>query len=117
MSGKDKQVIEKIIKHIERILKYSHGVEVPEEFEKNELSVDACVYNLLQIGELAKVGLSDDVKQQIEGVQWNRIYGIRERVMDERAGVRIDVVWNMARERLPILLTELKTCLKESETR
>ena len=117
MSGKDKQVLEKIIKHIERILKYSHGVEAPEEFEKNELSVDACVYNLLQIGELAKVGLSDDVKQQIKGVQWNRIYGIREKVLDERAGVKIDVVWDLTRERLPILLTELKIYLKESETR
>ncbi len=112
MSGKDRQVIEKIIKHIERILKYSHGFESLEDFQKDNLSVDGCVFNLMQIGELAKVGLSDDVKQQIKGVQWNRIYGIREKVLDERAGVRIDVVWDMTRERLPILLTEFKNFIK-----
>ena len=76
MSGKDRQVIEKIIKHIERILKYSHGFESLEDFQKDNLSVDGCVFNLMQIGELAKVGLSDEVKKQILSQNAIKVFGI-----------------------------------------
>ena len=117
MGGKDRQVLEKIIKHIETILKYGHGFEGFEDFKDDRMCVDACVMNLLQIGELAKVGLSDDVKKQIKTVSWNRIYGIRGRILDEVSGVNVEAVWEMISEKLPLLLTELKTFLRESETK
>ena len=108
MSGKDRQVLEKISRHIENAMKYSHRFEDINDFEADSMCVEACVFNLMQIGELARIGLSDEVKQQIKGVPWNRIYGIRDRIMDERDGVKIDIVWEMTRERLPIILTGIK---------
>ena len=115
MSGKDRQVLEKIIAHIERILKYCHGFESLEDFEKNELSVDGCVFNLMQIGELAKVGLSDDVKRQIKTVSWKQLYGMRNRITHDYSGINMKIVWDTMREDLPVLMTELKTFLKETK--
>ncbi len=117
MSGKDRQVLEKIIKHIERILKYSHGFESLEDFQKDAMCVDGCVFNLMQIGELTKVGLSDEIKKEIKTVPWKQLYGMRNRITHDYEGVNMQIVWDTMREDLPVLLTEMKTFLKESETK
>ena len=58
MDNKDKQVLTKIHKHITAIISYCGCCTDFEDFQKDDMSVEACVFNLMQIGELAKTSLS-----------------------------------------------------------
>lgn len=48
---KNQKIIRKIINYIESILKYTNNVDY-EGFRNNSMMVEACVFNLSQIGEL-----------------------------------------------------------------
>lgn len=39
-----------------------------DDFERNEMCVEAVVFNLMQIGELAKISLSEDFKANIKNI-------------------------------------------------
>ena len=53
------------------------------------MRVEATVFNLMQIGELAKESLGDDVKKVITTVPWQQIYGLRNRIVHGYSGVNI----------------------------
>ena len=48
---KDQKITKKIINYIDIVLKYTFNISY-DEFEKNSMMVEACVFNLSQIGEL-----------------------------------------------------------------
>ena len=60
--------------------------------------VEATVFNLMQIGELSKAALSDEVKMQFSSIPWTQLYGMRNRIVHpngfakivERTSVRSD---------------------------
>ena len=62
MNNRDKQVLQKICGHIESVLKYCEGCYSLAEFQSDSMRVEACVFNLMQVGELAKTSLSDECK-------------------------------------------------------
>ena len=62
MEAKDRQVLEKIHGHICSVLSYCENCNCLEEFQADSMRVEACVFNLMQIGELAKTSLSDKFK-------------------------------------------------------
>lgn len=102
-------VISKMLVYINKVLNYVAGMTYLE-FEKNEMVVEACVFNLSQLGELAnKVDL---VFQQAHGnIPWRQIYGLRNRIVHDYEGVNLKLVWEIISEDLPELrqmLTELK---------
>ncbi len=72
------------------------------------MRVEACVFNLMQIGELAKTSLSDDMKQQITTIPWKQIYGMRNRIVHGYSGVNMRIVWDTIHDDLPALVKELK---------
>jgi uncharacterized protein with HEPN domain len=54
MNDRDVKAIKRIITHIENILDYVKSIHSLEDFTHNQLVVDAVVFNLAQIGEIAK---------------------------------------------------------------
>ena len=64
-------IISKILGYVEKILKYSANMSY-EDFVKNEIVVEACVFNLSQIGELANK-LDDEYKQNYKNIACNQI--------------------------------------------
>lgn len=48
---KDKQIVEKILKYTSKVLDYTKDTEY-DDFIRNSMLVEACVFNLSQIGEL-----------------------------------------------------------------
>lgn len=68
MSSKDQLVLKKIQQHIESILRYCQGVRNFQQFQSDSMLVEATVFNLMQIGELAKVSLSDEAKAQLTAI-------------------------------------------------
>ena len=52
MSSKYDQISHKIAEHIQLALDYCSGID-HEEFLTNRMLQDACIFNVLQVGELA----------------------------------------------------------------
>ena len=61
--------------------------------------VEATVFNLMQIGELAKVSLSDEAKAQLTAIPWPQLYGMRNRIVHGYAGVNMNIVWDTIQNR------------------
>ncbi len=111
MEAKDRQVLEKIHAHICSVLKYCDCCANLEDFQADSMRVEACVFNLMQIGELAKMSLSDEFKQELRTIPWKQLYGMRNRIVHGYSGVNMQIVWDTIKEDLPALEKELKTYL------
>ena len=108
MDNHDRKVVAKICEHITAVLKYCENCENLEEFENNRICVEACVFNLMQIGELAKEALSDEAKTSMSNIPWKQIYGMRNRIVHGYEGVKMSIVWDTISNDLPVLLRELE---------
>ena len=108
MDSKDKYVLNKIYAHIVSVLNYCENSISLEEFNEDKMRVEACVFNLMQIGELAKVSLSEEIKSQITSIPWKQIYGMRNRIVHGYEGVEMKIVWDTIKMDLPLLKAELE---------
>lgn len=108
MDNKDKEVLLKILKHAQSALSYTAKYEKREDFEADSMCLEATVFNLMQIGELAKTSLSEELKQQIKTIPWNQIYGLRNRIVHGYEGVNMMIVWETVKYDLPALCDEIK---------
>lgn len=74
--------------------------------------VEATVFNLMQIGELAKGVLSDEAKTQIKTIPWTQIYGMRNRIVHGYSGINLSIVWDTVSLDIPQLRSELLTVIQ-----
>lgn len=109
MSDKDGIVLKKILQHIESIMRYCASCHTLEEFSADTMRLEATVFNLMQIGELAKESLSDETKAQIKTIPWQQIYGMRNRIVHGYSGVNMQIVWDTVSVDIPMLHKELKS--------
>ena len=112
METKDQQVLEKIYQHITSVLKYCKGCVSLEDFQADSMRVEACVFNLMQIGKLAKESLSDEFKLKLTTIPWKQLYGMRNRIVHGYSGVNMQIVWDTIINDLPDLAKEIKAYLR-----
>ena len=112
MANRDLRVLEKILAHIETVLRYCENCASLADFQNNSMLVEATVFNLMQIGELAKNALSDSAREQITTIPWTQIYGMRNRIVHGYSGINLGIVWETVKTDLPMLQTELTELLK-----
>lgn len=108
MDSKDRKVLEKLVKHIDSTLKYCEQCQSLSDFQQDDMRIEACVFNLMQIGELAKTALSDKTKNAIKSIPWNQLYGMRNRIVHGYDGVEMTIVWDTIAYDLPVLKQELQ---------
>lgn len=111
MNNKDNQVLKKITAHIRAVLEYSEKCNDIQCFQSDSMRVEACVFNLMQIGELAKQSLSDSAKEELKTIPWKQLYGMRNRIVHGYDGVDMNIVWDTIRMDLPQLLKELESMI------
>lgn len=99
-------VLRKIIAYGERILRYCEGATY-ESFSANSMLVEACVFNLSQIGELTRK-LTDMFTVQYGEIPWAQMRGLRNRIVHDYEGVNLVLVWDIIHDDLPKLITRLK---------
>ena len=73
------------------------------------MRVEACVLNLMQIGEFAKMSLSEEFKQELKTIPWKQLYGMCNRIVHGYSGVNMRIVWDTIVEDLPALAKEIKS--------
>ena len=74
--------------------------------------VEATVFNLMQIGELAKGALSDEAKAQFKTIPRTQIYGMRNRIVHGYSGINLSIVWDTVSMDIPQLRDELQTVIQ-----
>lgn len=112
MNERDMQAIKRIQKHTETIIEYTKACGEKSGFLGNSMLVDACVFNLMQIGELAKQQLSDETKKSLQTIPWKQLYGLRNRIVHGYDGVNLNIVWATVKTDIPALNDELKKIIK-----
>ncbi|MBU1020258.1 MAG: DUF86 domain-containing protein [Firmicutes bacterium] len=86
-----------------------------EEFNHNQLVVDAVVFNLSQIGEISKYRISSHTKETNNHIPWNEMYGFRNRIIHDYDQINMNVVYDTIIEDLPQLLKQLIQMMNENE--
>ena len=86
------QSLRKIISHIDHTLEYCEGVSF-DAFMRNRMLQEACVFNILQIGELSKNGLDEAFAAMHPEIPWRQMYGLRNRIAHDYKGIQMKIVW------------------------
>ena len=82
-------------------------------FPKQSHASGSLRINLLQIGELAHNGLDEAFVQAHPEQPWRQIYGMRNRIVHDYEGIRLQIVWQTISEDFPLLIQDLKRLLAD----
>ncbi|MBR0366579.1 MAG: DUF86 domain-containing protein [Clostridia bacterium] len=104
---KNKIIVGKIISYIDKIFAYTDNMNY-DDFADNILVVDACVFNLSQIGELSNK-LDSNFENEYDNIPWRILYGLRNRIVHDYEGVNLALVWDIIADDLPDLRKDLQT--------
>ncbi len=111
MNAHDVKILQKIIIHAQKVMAYIKECNTYECFAADEMRVEACVFNIMQIGELAHTDLSQDAKDYIYTIPWHKIYGLRNRIVHGYETVSMIVIWEVATQELAPLISEIEKYL------
>lgn len=78
-----------------------------ERFQSDERTSDAVVRNLEIIGEAAS-RLPVEFREQYQDIEWNKIIGLRHRIVHEYFGVDLELIWYILKKDLPVLRGRLE---------
>lgn len=99
-------VIARMIEIIEKLNDYVHGCDY-ESFSSNSMLVEACVFNLGQLGETANK-IDESYEEAHSEIPWRQIYGLRNRIVHDYEGVNLKLIWEVITDDLPDLLHKLE---------
>lgn len=89
-----------------KLMDYCSGYTY-ETFTADTKLVEACVFNLSQLGELCR-NVDDDFAQAHSQIPWREMYGLRNRIVHDYEGVNLRLVWEIISEDIPELRTTLE---------
>lgn len=83
MKSKDKIILIKVLKYVEEIEEFITGYS-HKQFNEDRKTVNACVFNLSQIGEL--VGkVSEETIKENPNIEWRGLKALRNRIVHDYA--------------------------------
>jgi len=103
---KPSAIIKDILNCIDHIQTYTANISF-DDFSKNFMAVEACLYNIQIIGE-AVSHLPEAVKENETGIPWLLIKGMRNRLIHEYFGTDLPLVWDTIKNDLPSFKIELE---------
>ncbi len=111
MKSKDKIILLKVLKYIEEIEEFITGYS-HEKFNEDRKTVNACVFNLSQIGELAKK-ISDELTSEYTNIEWRGIKALRNKIVHDYEGVNLNLIWTFLTKELNDLEKQLEEIIKK----
>jgi len=99
MSKRDVRLfLDDILKAIEKVERYTAGLSF-EEFESNEMIVDAVTRNLEVIGEAAK-HIPPETRAGYDATDWRKVAGFRDIAIHAYFDVDVEIAWTIASQQL-----------------
>ena len=92
-------LLEDIFEAAEKVIRYTDGLAY-ETFTKDDKSIDAVVRNLEIIGEAVR-RLPEDFKEKYPDVEWEKIVGLRHRIVHDYFGIDLEIIWRILQKDLP----------------
>lgn len=86
----------------QQILEYISGYDYPK-FQTDKKTTSAVLRELSVIGEAARK-TTENFRQQHPQIFWNKIFGMRNRLVHDYMGVQLPIVWQTTQEDIPDLL-------------
>jgi len=103
------------VKDHKSLAKFAKKIEL-EDFSHDVKTVSACVFNLSQIGELA-TRLSEDFIKETHNIPWQKIKGLRNRIVHDYEGIRLNIIWDVIKDFLPELIENIGKLLLNGESK
>ena len=112
MSKRDHRLLlEDIIEAVDKVFSYTDGIEF-SEFEGDSKTIDAVIRNFEIIGEAAHQ-LPGALQDKYAEVEWNRIIGLRNRIVHEYFGVDLHIIWNIISNNLGEMKKQIEVVLEK----
>lgn len=102
--------IKHILESIEQIESFSKGLS-KETFLKDKLRQSAVIRQLEIIGEATK-NIPPEFRKKHHEIEWNKIAGLRDKVIHHYFGINLNIVWEVIKKDLPKLKEDIKKILK-----
>ncbi|MBE6768220.1 MAG: DUF86 domain-containing protein [Ruminococcaceae bacterium] len=97
----DSYYLRKMLKDISFVMEKTRGITL-EELESNEVLCDSVLFRLIQISENS-AKLTPAFKALHNGIPWQAIKGMRNRIVHEYGDVEFDVVHQTITEDIPAI--------------
>jgi len=91
--------LEDMLLSMDRIDEYIKGLNFIE-FKKSYMVVDAVIRNFEIIGEASKK-IPVDIQQKYPEIPWKKMYGLRNLIAHEYFGIDYEMIWEIAKKKLP----------------
>lgn len=108
-----------ITKALTNLLKYANKIiafcekRSYEQFQGDQLLIDACVMNFCNLGEQAR-RMPDEFKAAHPEIPWGAMYFMRNRLAHDYEGLNPDILWHTIQADLPRLREQLEALLQEA---
>ena len=109
------QTREKISRHIQHTLDYCQGI-TRDDFFANRMLQEACIFNIFQVGELAAKAIEFGIGEEYPEIEWHQMRGMRNRIVHDYEGVKLEIVWETIQNDFPILLQKMNNPLWDKQT-
>lgn len=102
---KNDAALEKLRFYAKKVMAYCEG-KTYESFSADSMLAEACVFNLGQMGEIAR-RVDSDFKDEHPEIPWRVINGLRNRIVHDYEGVNMRLIWEIINNDLPELIDKL----------
>lgn len=111
MSGKDRIILQKIVKYIHEAGSYTQEMDF-ESFSQDSKTMAATAFVLGQIGELAKE-ISPELEADYPQIPWRGMRGMRNRIVHDYENVDLNMLWDVTANDLPEVLAQIASLLEK----
>jgi len=113
MQSEDKIRLQHILDEAGEVCNYTEGVSF-DEFVKDGKTVRAVIRAIEVIGEAASK-ISIEFRKEHPDVPWQKIIGMRNRLIHVYFDIDYNIIWKTVKENLPPLIEQLQSILKNKE--
>lgn len=102
-------ILQKMHRYSEKLIAYCEGYTY-DAFIADMKTVEACVFNLSQLGELCRI-VDGSFAEAHPEIPWREMYGLRNRIVHDYEGVNLRLVWEIISGDIPELRDALAKLL------